>query len=128
MTTRKPREVLSGLIDWSENASQDEAGLDEELAAAGVDVPAFLAKVRTRMAIVAEASRLSWRDEAQRKMAARKTVPSGKYSKLGHDALLAELTRRQAAGVAQAWFHKFEELTDDDLRTLLEDQDALDEE
>jgi len=68
MTTRKPREVLSGLMDWSEDGSQDEAGLDEELTAAGVDVPAFLAKVRARMATVAEASRLSWRDEAQRKI------------------------------------------------------------
>jgi hypothetical protein len=43
--------------------------------------------------------------------------------------MLEELQRRQQLqGSAQSWFHKYEEQTDDDLRSLLEDQDLLDKE
>jgi hypothetical protein len=125
---RKPRDVVSGLLDWAEKDEQapSAAETDADLATAGADVPAFLARVRERIAQVEEQERLRWREEARKKMAAHRPGRTGRYDGHGHDALLAELSRRQAnAGAAQAFFHKLEELTDDDLRTLLEDQDAL---
>jgi hypothetical protein len=125
---RKPRDVVSGLLDWveeDEHASAT-ADIDAELAAAGADVPAFLARLRTRISVVEEEERLRWREEARKKIAAHRHERTGRYDAYDHAALVAELARRQAgASGAQAFFHKLEELTDDDLRTLLEDQDAL---
>lgn len=128
MTPRKPRDVVSGLIDWVEQDEEAtvQSDTEAELAAAGADVPAFLARVRDRIAHVEEADRLKWRDEAQKKMAAHRQERTGRYDEYDRAALLAELSRRQAAQVgAQAFFHKLEVVTDDDLRSLLEDQDAL---
>ena len=125
---RKPRDVVSGLLDWVEEDEQapTESDTDAELAAAGVDVGAFLATVRGRIAQVEEEERLRWREEARKKIAAHRHERTGRYDAFDHAALVAELSRRQApSGSAQAFFHKLEELTDDDLRTLLEDQDAL---
>jgi hypothetical protein len=125
---RKPRHVVSGLLDWGEQDEREPtvAATAEELAAAGVNVPAFLTRVRGRIAQVEEEDRLRWRDDARQKMATHAQEPTGRYDAHDHAALVAELSRRQAgAGGTQAFFHKLEELTDDDLRTLLEDQDAL---
>ena len=127
-SARQPREVVSGLLDWVEKDEQPPTAseTDAELAAAGVDVPAFLARVRGRIAQVEEEERLRWREEARKKIAAHRHERTGRYDGYDHAALAAELSRRHAgAGGAQAFFHKLEELTDDDLRTLLEDQDAL---
>lgn len=128
---RTPREVLSGLLGWTEHDKETSTNgnVDDELAAAGADVPAFLARVRERIAQVEEHDRLSWRAEARQKMAAHQQQRTGRYDALDHAALVAEVTRRQAAGTsaAQAFFHKLEKLTEDDLRTLLEDQDALEQ-
>jgi hypothetical protein len=126
---RKPHEVVSGVLDWAEHDEETttKSDVDDELAAAGADVPGFLARVRERITEVEEHDRLSWREEARRKIAAQTQMRTGRYDALDHAALVAEVSRRQTAtaGAAQAFFHKLEELTDEDLRTLLEDQDAL---
>lgn len=128
-TPRKPRDVVSDLLSWSEADEQhsDDAAVDDELAAAGVDVPTFLEKVRARIADVESKERLAWRADARKKIAAHRARASQKYDSYDRSMLMTELAKRQASGEARAFFHKFEDLPDEDLRTLLEDHDSLDE-
>ena len=127
-TPRKPRDILAELLGEPDGEAMTKEEIAAELAGARVDVPAFLAKVRARVKEVDEAERLAWKEAARKKLASRRTISTGKYEHSDRETLLAEIARRQArSDQTRAYFHKLEELADEDLRTWLEDDDSLDE-
>jgi hypothetical protein len=126
---KKDRDIVGALFALSEQHEPNDAELDEELRAEGVDVPAFLARVDARVKEVQEDERLALLRSARQKAAANRARPrSHLYDGMGHSALVAEYTRRRVVDPQALAFHRnFEEMTDDDLRTLLEDQDEIKE-
>jgi hypothetical protein len=124
---KKDRDLVSALLELCEQHEPTDAEVDEELRAEGIDVPAFLARVDARVKEVQEEDRLALLRSAKEKAKARQARPRSRlYDRMDHSALVAEYSKRQAANPQAATFHRnFDEMTDDDLRTLLEDQDEL---
>jgi len=133
MTDRKkksPKEALDALMDFAHLADDAPADAEAELRSAGVDIDAFMARVHEGIARVEEEDRLAWL-RAARETASRPEPrrPASKYVGLSRAELEALVLRREVgAGQASAYFHKLEEHTEEDLRTLLEDLDDLEEE
>jgi hypothetical protein len=119
---KSPRDAIVALLEL---AAKDDPTADEaeaELRAAGVDVDGFLTRLRTRLADEANAERLSWLASARRDLAShRARRPARDYKDLDRPGLIALVQERQA----HVAFHKLQEQTDDDLRTMLMDLDEL---
>lgn len=128
-SAKKPqRDSLDVLLEYSAEHDDPETAR-AELEAEGVDVPAFLSKVKARIAAVQNEARLSWLHEAKRsqqplKVSDRKAT----YSSMERAELEARLRARATASLqAGAYFYKLESQSDDDLRSLLADLDDLDQ-
>ncbi|MGD0679577.1 MAG: hypothetical protein ABSC94_29665 [Polyangiaceae bacterium] len=121
---KPPHEVINALLDLSADEDQTFEEAEAELRAAGVDVHAVLGRVKGRIKAQAEEDRLAWLSEARRGLAAVKPKKAHRDStELDRGALMALVQERQA----QVAFHKLNEQTDDDLRTMLMDLDELDD-
>lgn len=119
---KPPHEVINALLDLSADEDRTFEEAEAELRAAGVDVQAFLGRVKGRIKAQAEEDRLAWLSEARRGLAAVKPKKAHRdYKELDRGALMALVQERQA----QVAFHKLNEQTDDDLRTMLMDLDEL---
>lgn len=95
----------------------------------GVDVDAFLARLRARVKEERDNDRLRPLLAARERVQARRQRGGGaRQLYLSWDApqLEAELRRREAEGRHATGHHNYEKLTVDDMRTLLADQDELD--
>jgi hypothetical protein len=130
---KKPdRDAIAALLEFSVDYEQTVEEAEQELRAAGVDVASFLARMRERQKRHEEEGRLAWLTTERAKLARRATEPRvvpAKYKAMRNDELIATLRQRQSTpGLAQAFFHKLDKITDDDLRTLLMDLDDLDDE
>jgi hypothetical protein len=126
---KKPvRDAVAALLDLAAGDEQTPEEAEAELRANGVDVDGFLGRLRTRLKNQAEEGRLAWLTSARAKLP--KGGPTSileTYKAMDRGSLVAEFKNRQTlAERAQAWHHKLDEITDDDLRTLLMDFDALD--
>jgi hypothetical protein len=126
---KKDRAIVRALLEFCEDVEPSASEIEEDLRAEGVDIEAFLARVDARVGEVKEEERLSRLRAAREKLRSHKVRPrTHRYDDWDHGALVAELARRQAAQPQAGAFHRnFEKMTDDDLRTLLEDQDETEE-
>lgn len=122
------RETIDALLEFS-SEHLDETTARAELEASGVDVAAFLTKVRSKVKAAQDEKRLAWLREGREALQRNATVnPSPRYLGMARPELEARLRARpMGGGEAGAFFHKLEELTDDDLRSLLADIEELDE-
>lgn len=127
MADPKPplRDPIGALLDFAVDVEQTPEEADQELRAMGVDVDGFLARARARRAGHAEEERTAWLRTAREALRKEPEKPASKYGAIGRPQLVAEYSRRQQQ--AQAFFHKLDEISDDDLRTLLMDLDDLDD-
>jgi len=125
---RPARDPIASLLESSVEYEQTADEAELELRAKGVDVDGFAARLKARLAKQQEEARLSWLSAARTKLAkSDPTVVPEKYKAMDRGSLIAELRNRQAAQAqAQAFFHKLDEVKDEDLRTLLVDLDELD--
>jgi hypothetical protein len=124
---KKPqRDAIAALLDLAAKDDQTAEEAEVELRAAGVDVDGFLTRLRTRLDRQAEENRLTWLHDARRRLETRpgRPVPDD-LLRMDHAALVARVQKRQGEDGQHAYFHKLEELKDDDLRTLLMDLDDL---
>ena len=124
---RKPqRDAIDALLRLDVNVDETPAEAEAELRAMGVDVDGFLARARERRAKHDEEKRTAWLRTARTGIG--KTTPrsAAKYVAMSHEQLVADFHARKQREV-QAYFHKLEEINDDDLRTLLTDLDELDD-
>lgn len=114
--------MLSSALDRVPSVEEAEAELRED----GVDVAAFLAGLDAKLKPYRDAARLSALNAARRAVMEDRQRPTtrspSKYSTMDRAALRKEVEQRGLAGVH---FNKLQELTDDDLRTWLEDDDDL---
>ncbi len=126
--TRPTRDPIAALLEFSTDYEQTAEEAEQELRAVGVDVDGFAIRLRERLAKQADEARLEWLTTARAKLAkSGMTVTPSRYETMDRSALIMELKRRQAVPAqAQAFFHKLDEVKDDDLRTLLMDLDDLD--
>lgn len=126
---KKPtRDPIAALLEFSTEYEQTAEEAEQELRAAGVDVDGFVARLKERLAKQADEGRLGWLTAARAKLdkSGAAVVPD-KYKIMDRATLIAELRQRQSVPAqAQAFFHKLDEVKDDDLRTLLMDLDDLD--
>ena len=116
------KRILALLVDAAEH-EQTAEDAEEELTADGVNVTAFLARVRNAVEQKQKEERLAWRKDARRNASefAQTQDMSARY---------AEMTRADLAAEAQKYanelhFKNLEEATDDDLRTQLADRARL---
>lgn len=124
---KKPlRDPISALLDSAVNVEQTPEEAEEELRDRGVDVAAFLARARERRARHADEERTAWLRAARESLREEPEKASSKYGAMARPQLVAEYKRRQQQQ-AQAFFHKFDEISDADLRTLLMDLDDLED-
>jgi len=123
---KKPlRDPIAALLDFAVEVEQSPDEAEQELRAMGVDVDGFLARARERRASQAEEDRTTWLRTAREGLKKEPQKSSSKYGSMGRSQLIAEYQRRQQQ--AQAFFHKLDEISDDDLRTLLMDLDDLED-
>lgn len=133
MTDRKkksPKKALDDLVDFAHLSDDAPVDAEAELRSAGVDVSAFLAKVHEGIARVEDEERLAWL-RAARETASKpeRTRSASKYAGLSRAELEGLVRKRDVGGgEASAYFHKLEKHTEEDLRTLLEDLDDLEDE
>lgn len=121
---RPAHEVFGALLDASADEEQTYDEAAAELRVAGVDVEGFIGRLKVRLQAQADEERLSWLSTARQGMSAvRAPRALQDYRGLDRQALIARVTERQA----QVGFHKLEEQTDDDLRSMLMDLDELDD-
>ncbi len=124
--TLKDAKAIGTLLDFAEGAEFTEAEGDAELKADGVNVEAFTANILARVAARKKQARLSWQAVARAKSEDFKCRGrTEKYAGLSKEALLGLLSARPLAQVA---FRNFDELKEEDLRTLLADADDLEDE
>jgi hypothetical protein len=124
---RKPlRDPIAALLDFGVEVEQSAEEAEQELREMGVDVDAFLARAKGRRAELADRDRTAWLRAAREGLKTEPRSSSSKYGAMGRQQLIAEYHRRQQQQ-AQAFFHKLDEVSDDDLRTLLMDLDDLDD-
>jgi hypothetical protein len=123
---KPPRDPIAALLDFAVDVERTPEEAEKDLRAMGVDVDGFLARARERRARQAEEKRTAWLKTARAELGKEPREPSPKYGSMGRSQLVAEYQRREQRQ-AQAFFHKLDEVTDDDLRTLLMDLDDLDD-
>jgi hypothetical protein len=123
---KKPqRDPIAALLDFAVDVEQTSDEAEQELRATGVDVDGFLARARERRARQAEEERTSWLKTAREGLRQEPPKSSSKYGSMRRPQLVAEYQQRRQQQ-AHAFFHKLDEISDDDLRTLLTDLDDLD--
>lgn len=124
---KKPeRDPIAALLHFAIDVEQTPEEAEQELRAMGVDVEGFLARVRARRAKQEDEDRTAWLRAAREKLRTETEKGTSRYDSMGHAQLVAEFHRRKQQQ-AHAFFHKLEEIDDDDLRTLLMDLDDLDD-
>jgi hypothetical protein len=124
--SKKPlRDPLAALLDFAVEDEQTPAEAAQELREMGVDVAAFLARARQRRARLADEDRTAWLRTAREGLHKEPENASSRYGAMARPEMIAEYKRRQQQ--AQAFFHKLDEISDDDLRTLLMDLDDLED-
>lgn len=117
-------DATAAFLSSTEGLSSEQ--LDAALEKEGVDVQALLADV----AAITAAGKRRQRELWTRRMAARSsaiTASLGRvdaYRNMPRTALVAEVTRRAQAG-AHASFHGYREASDEDLRAMLDEFDAV---
>lgn len=136
MTDEELWAALTALDDDLLNPVYPEAAIDEELEKMGVDPTALALRGAEFVAKAKEDERLSWQARAQERKVRLQAIASQATSKLpalmGRAAILAKLDQLRTAdpnvGTAvtmAARKRKPEESTDEELRTLLEEMEAL---
>jgi hypothetical protein len=123
-------QALQGLDDDLLDPALGEAAVDDELAAAGIG-PSALAASAKRLA--EDAQRLAWQQRAARRrneLAAK--LPAASSASMTRGEMLARLDELRVAAPGQhgairlaARKRKAEESTDDELRQLLDEMEAL---
>jgi hypothetical protein len=120
-----PRDTIDELLDFATDRVEPREEAEAILRADGVDVDGFLARLRARVKGQRDATRLAPLNSARYAISRQRTQRvDSRYAGMGREALWDEVRGR---GLAGTHYHKLEELTDDDLRTWLEDADAIDE-
>lgn len=125
------RDPIAALLEFSEDYEQTPEEAEHELRAAGVDVVGFVGRLKTRLTDQADEVRLGWLTTARATLKTTADISvRERYAAMDRKTLLAALKIRQTSSPeqAQAYFHKLNEVKDDDLRTLLTDLDDLDDE
>lgn len=123
-------QALQGLDDDLLDPSLPEAAVDAELTAAGVD-PSKLAESAKQLA--GDAERLAWqRRAAERRAELEAKLPAARAATMTRDQLLARLEELRAAAPGTreairmaARKRQPEQSTDDELRLLLDEMEAL---
>lgn len=129
-------QALEGLDDDLLDPELPESAVDDELKALGVDSLALAKRASEFVAVVKEEERLSWQERAQQSRARLEALAVVSKAKVPSDmerqAMLLRLDelRRMDPNVGTAIKmaarkRKPEESTDDELRTLLEEMEAL---
>jgi hypothetical protein len=121
---RPSRDPVAALLDFAVDVEQTHEEAEQELREMGVDVDGFLAGARQRRARHADEERTAWLTAAREGLRLGAVESPSKYLAMERPMLIAEYRRRQQQH-AQAFFHKLDEVSDDDLRTLLMDLDDL---
>jgi hypothetical protein len=125
---KKPsRDPIAALLDFAVDIEETPEEAERELRAMGVDVDSFLAQARERRERHDKVQRTAWLRAARAGLAEEPAQASSMYASLARPQLVAEYRQRQQTQ-AQAFFHKLDEVSDDDLRTLLMDLDDLEQE
>jgi hypothetical protein len=125
--SKKPlRDPIAALLDFAVEVEQTPAEAEQELREMGVDIAAFLASARERRARQANEERTAWLRTARERLLKEPEKASSRYGSMARPLLVAEYKRRRQQQ-AQAFFHKLDEIGDDDLRTLLMDLDDLED-
>lgn len=126
---KDPGQVLDELIYFADVSDDSSSDATEELRAAGVNIDAFMAEVSARILQVEDEDRLAWLRAAREKGAwSEPNSRTAKYAGFSHHELVGHVRKREVAGgQASAFFYKLDRLTEEDLRTLLEDLDDLDD-
>jgi|SRR3954470_24587419 hypothetical protein len=127
MTDKKDSARGGGLRHLRQLADEADLTVDEarqELERDGVDINAAVGQALAYVAAKKREARVAaWQPAAQAKARAfHARQPRRDYSGLSHSQLIDCLKSRPVARVGH---HKFEELTEEALRTLLEDADDL---
>ena len=117
------RDPIAAMLDFAVDVDQTAEEAEQELRDASVDVDGFLARARARRAKQADDERTAWLRTAREALRNNPHQTSSKYDAVPRAQLVAEYKRRQQQ--THAFFHKLDEITDDDLRTLLMDLDDL---
>lgn len=122
---KEDREDILALLEDIADHDQTPEEAQDELAADGVNVSAFLARVQQAVDQQKQEERLAWKREAQRNVEAfRKSQDvRGRFAAMNRAQL--ELEARKYAG--EVHFKNLQEQTDEDLRTLLADRARLGE-
>lgn len=124
---KKPlRDPIAALLEFAIDIEQTGDEAEQELREMGVDVDGFLARARERRARQAEEERTAWLRKAREGLRRQSTKTSTRYASMERAQLVAEFKRREQQQ-SYAFFHKLDEVGDDDLRTLLADLDELDD-
>jgi hypothetical protein len=122
------RDPIASLLEFSADCEQTAEEAEQQLRAAGVDVDGFVTRLKERLAKQADEVRLGWLTAARARISkSRATAIPYNYKTMSRASLIVALKERQSSPAqAQAFFHKLDEVTDEDLRTLLMDLDDLD--
>jgi predicted AAA+ superfamily ATPase len=124
--TKRDKDDRDELLALLEDVADYEQSVDEareELAADGVNVSAFLARVQRAVDEQKKEERLSWRNEAKRN--AEQFEKSQGVASIFASMTRAELEAAAAPYAAELHYKNLKEHTDEDLRTLLEDRARL---
>lgn len=129
LDNKKDLQLINNLTDLlSDSSSQTIEEVHEELRMLGIDGKAFSEKVKEKIEAVAENQRVSWISKARKEMSqfSKNNINSQIASNDRQTLLnmLKELVLRMThAGfeVPQAYFHKFNSSTVDDLKSMIED-------
>jgi hypothetical protein len=119
--TKKEALALHRLLDFAADAPLTPEEAKEELVRDGVDVDAAVSQALAFVAARRKEARLAWQTPALEKARAFRAASRKRdYSGWDRADLLREVRQIEVGG-----FRNFEEMTDDDLRTLLADRDEL---
>jgi predicted AAA+ superfamily ATPase len=124
--TKRDKDERDEILALLEHVADYEQSVDEareELAADGVNVSAFLARVQSAVDVQKKEERLSWRNEAKRN--AEQFVDIQAATSIFASMSRAELEAAAAPYAAEFHYKNLKEHTDEDLRTLLEDRARL---
>lgn len=121
---KKPaRDAIAALLAFAVDVDQTPTEAREELEEMGIDVEAFLTRVADRRAAASEEDRTAWLRAARARLKVEEREIPLRYRAMSRGELVAAYKQRQLE--AQAFFHKLEDVSEDDLRTLLMDLDDL---
>ncbi len=135
-TEKELWQALEGLDADLLDPELPESAVDDELKALGIDPLALAKRASEFVAVVKEEERLSWQERAQQSRARLEALAAGSKanvpSDMGRQAMLLRLDELRKTdpnvGTAikmAARKRKPEESTDDELRALLEEMEAL---